>query len=567
VFERMTGIYSLLEGKTLSGRYRVGTLISRGGMGAVFRGTDLHLDRPVAVKVIAIEPETPEQAEMLRARFRREARAAARLRHANVLTVHEFGTDAELGLDFIVMELLEGEDIQRRVRRAGPLPWKQASRILYEAARGLGAGHRAGLVHRDVKSANLFLEHGADGRPPRTRVLDFGIAQLRAEGTATATHLTLLGHAPLSPPYASPEQQRGERELMPAADVWGLGVTAFEMLTGTLPFTEEQRAALAGGARVEPPSVSRLNPAVPPAADALIRRALSPHPAERPRDGDAFAREISAIRRAQRAAETVRPAAPALPPLGGGDTVPGRAPAAAPPAPSRPVLLEPPPFTPSRPVLVEPPPLPPARVSAPVVRRSGGRVPAVVTIACIVLVVAVVVWRKLPERVAAATPATQTMVPVAPPDAHGRATEEQIGYIRRVYQRIENGTASFYQWRVDLGELGRQEWPYADSVYATAYEDGGIIQKFRVRVFQGGTRTSLLFYYDAGRLIFVHEVRQLPGSTVGLEQRYYFEGRTLIRWRDTNNAILFPNGNLYAPQAQTLLRISDSLLAWTEPGD
>jgi serine/threonine protein kinase len=310
----MTGIYSLLEGKTLSGRYRVERLISRGGMGAVFRGTDVNLGRRVAIKVIALEPDSPEQAASLRARFRREAHAAARLRHPHVVTLYDFETDDTTGLDFIVMELLEGEDIQRRVRRTGPLSWRQASRILYEAACGLGAGHNAGLVHRDVKSANLFLEYDAEGKPLRTRVLDFGIAQLRPDGAATATHLTVMGHAPLSPPYASPEQQRGERDLTPAADVWGLGVTAFELLTGTLPYDETQRAALAAGNRVQVPSLLLINPDVPPEAESLIRRALSERPRDRPQNGDAFAREISAIRRGMRTAPSRHPeAVPAAP--------------------------------------------------------------------------------------------------------------------------------------------------------------------------------------------------------------------------------------------------------------
>ncbi|HEU4882873.1 MAG TPA: serine/threonine-protein kinase, partial [Longimicrobium sp.] len=496
----MTGIYSLLEGKTLSGRYRVERLISKGGMGAVFRGTDVTLGRSVAIKVIALEPETPEQAASLRARFRREAHAAGRLRHPNVVTLYDFGTDEAMGLDFIVMELLEGEDVQSRIRRTGPLPWRQASRILYEAARGLAAGHRAGLVHRDVKSANLFLEYDADGKP-RTRVLDFGIAQLKAEGTGTATHLTMFGHAPLSPAYASPEQQRGERDLTPAVDVWGLGVTAFEMLTGTLPYAEAQRAALAAGGTVPTPSVRALNPSVPAAADALIRRALSLRPGDRPGDGEAFARELSAIRRAASPTPVSAPADrfAAAPELITSDPEPAAA------APSRSGSIDW-----ARPVLL---------------------------ITSLVVIVGVI------SNVAPGTS------PVGGPDAPsptitprtaavGDATEQQIDHIRAVYRGIENGGRIFRQRRMELGELARREWEYTDSVYATVYDYGGDIQKIRVRVYRGNDRSSLLFYYDAGSLVFVHQVDRSIDSTTDAEARFYFEGPRMIRWRDYNNNII-----------------------------
>lgn len=517
----MTGIYSLLEGKTLSGRYQIGRLISKGGMGAVFRATDSRLGRSVAVKVIAIEPESAEQAASLRARFRREAHAAARLRHPHIVTLHDFGSDEATGLDFIVMELLEGEDLLRRVSRTGPLSWRQASRILYEAARGLGAGHKAGLVHRDVKSANLFLECDAAGNPQCTRVLDFGIAQLKFEGTATATHLTVLGHAPLSPAYASPEQQRGERELTPAADVWGLGVTAFQILTGSLPFSDAQRAVLATGGRVQPPSVASLNPTVPPAADELIRRALSVQPAERPLDGDTFAREISAIRRASRAAAGhERQYAPG-PNSGTGE-------------------------------------LGSATTTTNIPR--GGRnwtVGALVVAGGVIVLLA-----SQATNVPAGSPAGSAANSFAssPPAPSHAATEYEISYIRQVYQRIEAGGQEFRTWQLGLGPLARREWPSADSVFALVYDNGAGVQKIRVRVYEDGVRRSLLLYYDAGSLVFIHEVTRPFGATSNLEQRFYFRDRALIRWRDTGNTIV-PLGSAYDEYARTFLRMSDALMA------
>jgi tRNA A-37 threonylcarbamoyl transferase component Bud32 len=520
----MTGIYSLLEGKTLSGRYRVERLISKGGMGAVFRGSDVTLGRSVAIKVIALEPETPEQAANLRARFRREAHAAGRLQHPNVVTLYDFGTDEALGLDFIVMELLEGEDVQSRVRRTGPLPWRHAARILYEAARGLGAGHRAGLVHRDVKSANLFLEYNADGKP-RTRVLDFGIAQLKAEGTGTATHLTMFGQAPLSPAYASPEQQRGERELTPAVDVWGLGVTAFEMLTGTLPYTETQRAALAGGGRMQAPSVRRLNPGVPSAVDELIRRALSPVPADRPRDGDAFARELAALRRGTGAAATSQGiAAPEL-------------------------------------ITSDPEPV----AAAPFRSGTGGWTRAMLFIAALV-VIAGVVANTAPWSAPVHRPTADSFTVTPRTAAVGDATEQQISRIRAIYQDIENGGRVLRMRRMELGEFARTAWSSADSAYATVYDYGGEIQKIRVRVYQGNVRSSLLFYYDSGSLVFVHQVDGVIGSGADIQQRFYFEGPQMIRWRDSNNVPVPSHTPAYARLATDLLRVSDNIFAQASRG-
>lgn len=540
----MTGIYSLLEGRTLSGRYQVERLISKGGMGAVFRGTDLTLNRTVAVKVIALEPESAEQMAALRARFRREAHAAAALRHPHVVTLYDFGTDEAMELDFIVMELLEGEDLRRRVRRMGPLPWRQVSRILYEAARGLGAGHRAGLVHRDVKSANLFLEHDAGGRPLRTRVLDFGIAQLKAGGTATATHLTVMGHTPLSPPYASPEQQRGERELTPAADVWGLGVTAFEMLTGSLPYNEAQRAELAAGRAVPAPALRPPRSAVPPDAEALIRRALSLRPEDRPRDGEAFAREINAIRRSMRA--DTRPPPEPIP--------------AAPAYTGRPVLMEPPPLPPAerRPV---PPPLPPAeqRQAPPPGTRRGG-VGAAAALVATVVVFAALGSTLLPDGGSAGSPVRQqgfTSAPIAAPRA---ATESEIQYIRQVYQLIEAGTTTPVRAPLQLQLAASNAWPSADSASALVYGDPRVMGKIRVRAYEGAMRTSQLFYYDAGKLVFVHEITAFTGSGSDAEQRFYFRDRALIRWRDQANQIV-PLSPAYADVARTLLDMSDALLA------
>jgi serine/threonine protein kinase len=289
------GFASLLLGLRLGGRYRIEALVGRGGMGAVYRAVDERLEREVALKVISIEATDTETMERLRSRFRREARAAARLRHPNVVAVHDYGTEERLGLDFLIMELLEGEDLAARITRPPPVPLPLAVRILTEASNGVAAGHQAGLVHRDVKPANLFLERADAHGNIRVRVLDSGIAQIMDGGDDTLTHLTLAGSGPLSPAYAAPEQLRGTRELTPAADVFSLGITGFQMLTGARPFVSAEIQQIAGGRVVPVPSARAREPRVPEALDRVLRRAMSLLPQDRYPDAGEFA---SALRHA-----------------------------------------------------------------------------------------------------------------------------------------------------------------------------------------------------------------------------------------------------------------------------
>jgi TonB family protein len=290
----MTGIEGLLAGRVLAERYHIEKVIGRGGMGAVYRATDQRLGRPVAVKVIMVPSAEPEARERLRQRFLREAQTAARLRHPNIVTVHDYGTDAELGLDYLVMELMEGEDLATRVSRAGPLAPAAAVELLAQAARGLAAGHRAGLVHRDVKPGNLFLEE-AEGGGVAVRVLDYGIVQVALD--ETLTHLTVAGRGPLSPAYASPEQLRGETRISPASDVFSLGAVGVYALTGEKPF-----AGGATGPRDEAAAVasalSRVEgmPDLPEGLVPVLRRALEPSPAARVPDANAFREALEAVR-------------------------------------------------------------------------------------------------------------------------------------------------------------------------------------------------------------------------------------------------------------------------------
>lgn len=285
----MSGLEGLLAGRLLGDRYRVEEVIGRGGMGAVYRATDERLGRQVALKVVTAGAGADAEArDRLRARFQREARAAAALpHHPNVVPVYDYGSDPTLGLDYIVMELLRGSDLATRLARAGPPPLAAAMRILHEAARGIAVGHRAGLIHRDVKPGNIFLAESSH-QDVQVRVVDFGIAKL-ADDEDTASQLTQDGRVPHSPAFASPEQLRGLTNLTPASDVFSLGAVGFVLLTGRRPFSDEDRNRISLGMPVPVPSLRDQNPAIPSAVEAVIQRALAFDPRDRFADADEMA--------------------------------------------------------------------------------------------------------------------------------------------------------------------------------------------------------------------------------------------------------------------------------------
>jgi eukaryotic-like serine/threonine-protein kinase len=261
-------------GDLLAGRYRLDELIGRGGMATVFRAWDTQLGWPVAVKLLRPEIVTDPD---LALRFRREAHAAAVLHHPAVVGYLGSGTDG--GQPFLVMELVDGDDLATRIRNEAPLPPGTAARIAADVASGLAVAHARGIVHRDVKPGNIILDH-AD----RARITDFGVARIAAESEATIPGTTLG-----SVHYFSPEQARG-LPTTPASDVYSLGLVLYEMLTGTRPFTGETTAAIAL-ARVGAPAPHprAVDPTLPEELNAVVARALDPDPAARYPDGGAFA--------------------------------------------------------------------------------------------------------------------------------------------------------------------------------------------------------------------------------------------------------------------------------------
>jgi tetratricopeptide (TPR) repeat protein/tRNA A-37 threonylcarbamoyl transferase component Bud32 len=295
----MSGFEHLLIGRVVGRHYRIEEVLGDGGFGVVFRASDLRhgrAERSVAVKVLKLPVRAPaDEVARLRARFRHEASYAARLpTHPGIVPVYDYGTDEGLGRDYIVMELLRGEDLRARLSRPDPLPMAQALRFLRDAARALSVGHQEGLVHRDVKPGNLFLAEPEDGgAEPEVRVLDFGIAKpLRHDPEHTATHLTLDGRAPLSARYAAPEQLAADAKITCATDVYALGVVGFEMLTRTRLFTDADQNRREAGLPVPLPSVRARNPEVPEEVEEVLLRALADEPARRFPDAGAFARAL-----------------------------------------------------------------------------------------------------------------------------------------------------------------------------------------------------------------------------------------------------------------------------------
>jgi serine/threonine-protein kinase len=254
-------------GETLAGRYELVEVIGQGGMGVVYRGRDRTLDRTVAVKVLpALYADNPTLVE----RFEREARAPARLSHPNIVSVFDSGQAGTVR--YIVMECVPGVSLALLLHERGPLDVSEAVEIAGQIASALGAAHAGGIVHRDVKPANVMvLPSGA------IKVLDFGIARAAADAALTRTTM-VLGSAPYLAPEVALGGSADER-----SDIYSLGCVLYEMLTGRPPFLAEVPAAVMNQhvtAAPRPPS--ELQSGIPIALDALVMRMLAKPPDERP---------------------------------------------------------------------------------------------------------------------------------------------------------------------------------------------------------------------------------------------------------------------------------------------
>ena len=286
-------------GLLLAGRYRLERRIAAGGVGEVWRAEDLVLARPVAVKLL--RPGYASHPQTL-ARFRAEARHAGSLAHPAIAQVYDYGESGPAGAPYLVLELVDGPSLAGSLA-AGPLGSAAAMDVVAQVAAGLAAAHAAGLVHRDVKPANLLM-----GRDGSVKITDFGIAH--AAGSAPITQVgTLVG----TPAYLAPERAAGQ-PATPASDVYSLGIVAFECLTGTLPY-QGTPLEIASANRLQP--LPPLPPAVPAAVAALVTDLAAKDPADRPGSAAEVAARAARLRDtldAGRPARSGRPGTAAAPP-------------------------------------------------------------------------------------------------------------------------------------------------------------------------------------------------------------------------------------------------------------
>ncbi len=247
-------------GRLVAGRYTVTGVLGRGGMGVVWDATDEVLHRPVALKEVLFTAHlTDEERASLRARTLREARTAARLVHPSVTTLYD--VVEEDGRPWLVMERIESRSLQEVVQRSGPMPWRTVARIGLDVLDALEAAHAAGIVHRDVKPANVLV-----GSDCSAHLTDFGIATATGDSSIT-TSGAILG----SPAYMSPERARGE-EPGPAVDLWSLGATLYTAVEGRLAFDRtEPMATLLAVVQEDPAPTERAGPLVPVLQGLLTR--------------------------------------------------------------------------------------------------------------------------------------------------------------------------------------------------------------------------------------------------------------------------------------------------------
>jgi serine/threonine-protein kinase len=270
-----------MSGQVIAGRYELGERLGLGGMSTVVVAFDTRLERYVAVKLLAEHLADDQQ---FVARFRREALAAARLVHPNIVQVFDFGLDDASGRHYIVMERIVGPSGAQELREHGHLRVDDAVDWIAQACRGLEYAHRNGLVHRDVKPGNLLLSEG-DGT---VKLADFGIAKTASEESSITQVGSVLGTAA----YLAPEQAAGE-EAGPAADIYGLGVVAYQFLSGRLPYEAQSLTELALKQQREVPApLHHVDPAIPPALSVAVQTALALDPARRHASAEAMRQAV-----------------------------------------------------------------------------------------------------------------------------------------------------------------------------------------------------------------------------------------------------------------------------------
>jgi len=270
----------------LADRYRIERTLGAGGMATVFLAQDLKHDRPVALKVLSTDVARAIGTD----RFAREIRLAARLQHPHICSVYDSGESGDQL--WFTMPYVEGESLDRKLERAGPLPVGEALRIAREAAQALAYAHQQGVIHRDIKPANLLI-----ARDGSTLVADFGIARsVGPSRTGVELTLTEAGFALGTPAYMSPEQMAGGHDVDVRTDVYSLGLVLYEMLSGERPFPHGGLAEFAQRMTDPVPRLALHRPEVPSGVDGVLQRALSFDPAQRYPTMITFGEELESLR-------------------------------------------------------------------------------------------------------------------------------------------------------------------------------------------------------------------------------------------------------------------------------
>ena len=291
------------------GRYELARVLGKGAMGVVYEARDPNLDRRVAIKTIMVDDLAPGAAAEYEERFRTEARSAARLQHPNIVTVYDSDRDGNTA--FLVMEFIEGDDLKRHLDRGDRHDVQQALHLITDLLAALDFAHRQGVVHRDVKPANLLIEPGG-----RLKLTDFGVA--RIAGEATRTQGSMIGTLK----YMAPEQVQGQK-IDSRADLFSAAVVAYQLVTGVRPFDGDNDFSIIQQVIGHtPPAPSTLKPGLPQSVDAVFARALSKNRNERFQSGLEFSSALQAALDG-----VVLPAGsttvPGMHPVWRSDTIPG----------------------------------------------------------------------------------------------------------------------------------------------------------------------------------------------------------------------------------------------------
>jgi serine/threonine-protein kinase len=267
---------SVLAGTFVDGKFRVEERIGIGGMAAVYRAEQVHLGRPVAMKVLLRRHRSEGR------RFYQEARLAMSIRHPNVVRTFDRGILPD-GMPYMVMELLEGDTLGERLRDEGALPVDEAVTIAEQMLRALSAAHALGVIHRDLKPDNVFLTGGAEEL--HATLIDFGISRALDDAMP---RMTLRGTTLGTPEYISPEQARGENDVDQRTDLWSAGVVLYECLTGRLPFGtgDDLERLLVSILRHAPEPPGRFSPEIPASLETVVLTALEKRPRDRYRTAD-----------------------------------------------------------------------------------------------------------------------------------------------------------------------------------------------------------------------------------------------------------------------------------------